>query len=77
MSKSGYSSKILLTLIVRGAELALSHVGSKFVIVKQSPESINSCDAELLISVDGEVKRKSVYLPKGIPVGSDQQVLYL
>ena len=77
MSKSGYSSKILLTLIVCGTELALSHVGSRFVIIKQSLESFDSCNAELLVSVDGKVKKKSVYLPYGIAAGSDQQVLYL
>ena len=76
MSKSGYSSTVILTLVVCGIELALSHVGSKFVIVKQVLKDIESCNAELVVSVDGKVKRTSVYLPHGIGVGSDQQVLY-
>lgn len=76
MSKSSYSSKIVLTLFVGGLKLALSHVGSRFVIVKQSAREIDSCEAELVVSVDGEEKRKEVYLPQGVSAGTDTQVLY-
>ena len=75
--KSGYSSTVRLTLVVCDIELALSHVGSKFVIVKQVPKDIDSCDAEIVVLVDGKINRTSVYLPHGIGAGSNQNVLYL
>lgn len=77
MSTSGYSSKIMLTLIACGVELTLSHVGSEFVIVKNAIEPIASCNAEIVVSVDGETKSRPVFLPHGISSGTDTQVLYL
>jgi len=51
---------------VCGVELALSHVGSQFLIVRDAPCSYNEGPAEIIISVDGVVERTEVFLPHGV-----------
>jgi hypothetical protein len=76
MKISGYSSTVVLTLIVCGAELALSHVGSSHVIVRGAVESFPSGEAYLVVSVDGKKESRPVVLPEGIVAGNSQKVKY-
>ena len=59
-----------------GVELALSHVGSKFVVVRESQNSFAAGEAQLLISVDGIEDKKTVVIPNGIPAGTSVRVDY-
>ena len=77
MNLSSHSSNVVLTLLVCGVELALSHVGSQFLIVRDAPCSYNEGPAEIIISVDGVVERTEVFLPHGVRVGRSNRVLYI
>lgn len=72
----GYSSAVVLTLVVGGMEIALSHVGSKCVILLEDHGAFPPDNAELIVTVDGNEDRQSVYLPHGILPGQ-QRVAYL
>ena len=77
MNSTSHSSNVILTLIVCGVELALSHVGSQFCIVRDAIQSFGESEAELVISVYGVEDRKPVFLPHGITAGKSSQVFYL
>jgi len=76
MNSPGYSSTVILTLFICGAEVALSHVGSKFFVVRQSEVEFEASDAEIMISVDGVQKKDKVFLPNGIAAGEFIKVAY-
>lgn len=76
MNTPGYSSTVVLTLFICGAELALSHVGSEFFVVRESAVEYESSDAEIMISVDGIEKKDRVLLPNGIAAGEFVKVNY-
>jgi len=76
MNSSGYSSTVILTLFICGAELALSHVGSEFFVVRESTTEYESADAEIMISVDGVERKNKVFLPNGIAAGEFIKVTY-
>ena len=71
-----YSAKVVLTLIVSGTSLALSHVGPNEIIVRDACEPIPACDAKLLIRVDRSKRCREVFLPHGIP-GPNVPVMFL
>lgn len=77
MTTSGYSSNVVLTLIICGVEIALSHVGSSLFIVRESKHSFAKGNAELVVSVDGVEDRKTVFLPHGISSGTSMHVYYM
>ncbi|HVU87228.1 MAG TPA: hypothetical protein VHD36_07900 [Pirellulales bacterium] len=67
---AGYSAEVSLRLIVNGQTLVLSQVGPADFVVRAPCDSIaESCDAELVISVDGNVKARHVFLPQGVQAG--------
>ena len=74
--ESGYSAKVVLTLIVGGRSLSLSHVGPSEIVVRDQCEPIPPGDAKLLIRVDSSKKARSIFLPNGIP-GPGQPVMFL
>jgi hypothetical protein len=66
----GYSAEVSLRLIVKGQTLVLSQVGPADFIVRAPCDPITeSCDAELIISVDTNVKTRQVFLPQGVQAG--------
>jgi hypothetical protein len=66
---TGYSATVVLTLVVNGQRLALSHVGPSGLIVRDECEPIPPGDAEIHIRVDDSRHRQRVYLPRGVPGG--------
>ena len=60
-----YSAHVELDLIIDDRMLALSHVGSRDVVIRDPCEPMPPCDAVLRISVDGCVERHNVHLPDG------------
>jgi len=63
----GYSSKVALTLLVGGMNLALSHVGPRGFIIRDECEPIAEGDAELIIKVNQSINKYKIFLPHGIP----------
>ncbi len=76
MQTASRSAKVVLTLVVDGQRLSLSHVGPNEVIVRDECEAIPSGDATLLIQVDESRKKRSVFLPHGVP-GPNVPVTFL
>lgn len=72
-----YSSCVTLTLIVCGCEVELARVGSSSVLVKESRQSFDPCDATLVVEVDGVPQRRDIFLPHGIVVGDRVEVSYI
>lgn len=56
-------------MLVDGIELALSHVGSKYVILRESQSEMPPTTAMLQVNVDGCTNEREVYLPHGIQAG--------
>jgi hypothetical protein len=71
-----YSAKVVLSLLVGGVSLALSHVGPNELIVRDECEPIPSGDAKLYIRVDNSKRMRKVFLPHGIP-GPHVPVMFL
>jgi hypothetical protein len=72
---SPYSANVVLTLIIGGVSLALSHVGPDEFVVRDECEPMPSSYAHIVIRVDGKKKSKLVYLPHGVP-GPNQRVKF-
>lgn len=58
---TGYSSTVTLRLIVGGESYEVGQVGPDVVICRE-PVTFPSCDAELEMTVEGQVRRSSVRL---------------
>jgi len=71
-----YSAKIVLTLIVGGTKLALSHVGPSGLIVRDDCNAIPACSAKLIIQIDSSVESIDIYLPHGI-AGPRKRAAYI
>lgn len=66
IAHGGYSSKVRLTLCINGTELALSHVGSKQIVVRDVCEPLPAGEAEVVIEVNYSAERFKVFLPQGL-----------
>jgi hypothetical protein len=71
-----YSAEVVLSLLVGGVSLALSHVGPNEIIVRDACDPIPAGDAKLYIRVDESRKVRKVFLPHGIP-GPHVPVMFL
>lgn len=76
IAQNGYSSKVALTLLIDGVELALSQVGSRQFVVRDKCEPRPAGDAEIVIDVNNSSERYKIFLPNGLP-GPDQLVEYV
>jgi hypothetical protein len=75
MGRSGYSTKVSLSLVVNGRSIALSHVGPGNVIAKDVKDPIcGGCDAQLVISVDDRTKSRDIFLPRGVQSGANPYI---
>lgn len=66
---NGYSSTICGWLVANGHRLALAQVGPDYCIVRDSVATPPT-EAELIINIDGNERRKRVFLSAGISEGS-------
>jgi hypothetical protein len=73
---SGYSARVVLTLVVGDKKLALSHAHPGTVIVRDACEPIPPSDAKLIVEIDGQPQVRDVFLPDGIP-NAPQRVSYI
>jgi hypothetical protein len=71
-----YSAEVVLSLLVGGVTLALSHVGPNEIIVRDACDPIPAGEAKLYIRVDESRKVRKVFLPHGIP-GPHVPVMFL
>jgi hypothetical protein len=71
-----YSAKVVLTLLVGGLSLSLSHVGPNEIVVRDACDPVPPGDARLLIRVDGSKKYRDIFLPHGIP-GPNEPVMFI
>jgi hypothetical protein len=71
-----HSSAVVLTLLVCGVEIALSHLAANYFIVRSTDREFGATNAELVVKVDGDERRCSVYLPYGIQAGKLSRVTY-
>lgn len=62
---TGYSADIRIHLNVNGFVLNVAQLGPDFLTVRDVVEHPPS-EAEIVMSVDGNVRRWNVYLPDGI-----------
>ena len=69
MATAGYSTNVVLRLVIEGRTLALSHVGPSGLVVRDDCPPIPAGHGELRIEVDGATDRQDIYLPDGIPGG--------
>jgi hypothetical protein len=76
IAHNGYSSKVAITLLIDGSELALSQVGAGRFVVRDKCDLLPPSDAEIVVQVNGSAERYKVFLPKGLP-GHDQWVEYV
>ena len=60
----GHSSSVQLTLVVDGTRHELSQIGPGYVVLRQGCE-LPKADAEIIVSVDGNVRRWPVHLSNG------------
>jgi hypothetical protein len=58
---------VVLTRIVGGTSLALSHIGPNEIIVRDDCGPIPAGDAKLYIRVEESKRARNVFLPHGIP----------
>jgi hypothetical protein len=71
-----YSAEVVLSLLIGGVTLSLSHVGPNEIIVRDECEPIPAGNAKLFIRVDESKKVRDVFLPHGIP-GPHVPVMFL
>jgi len=62
-----YSTKVALTLVVNGLQLAVSHVGNSGLMVSDPCEPIAASNARLLVDIDDSRKVHNIFLPNGLP----------
>lgn len=74
-ASNGYSAQVVLQLLVGGATLSLSHVGSREIVVRDECGPIPATNAEIHVQVDDTHKVHKVFLPNGIP-GPRQAIRY-
>ncbi|MDB5345977.1 MAG: hypothetical protein JWP89_4354 [Schlesneria sp.] len=60
-----YSADVALSLHIGDRTIRLSQVAPNFVVLAESIE-LPQCDAEIHVSVDGNVHRRNVFLIDGI-----------
>lgn len=74
-AQNGYSSHVVLCLLIGGMRLSLSHVGPSGLVVRDDCEPMPSGSAEIEITVDDSVKVHKVFLPHGVP-GARQPIQF-
>jgi hypothetical protein len=67
-----HSADVQLSLNVAGRELPLSHVEPGCVILRTQID-LPPQDAEVIVTVDGRIHRRAVFLPNGI--SADQEIV--
>ena len=61
---AGYSSNVQLRLIIAGREYPLAQIGPDFVMLRE-PADLPSCDAEVVMMIDGHESRWPITLQHG------------
>lgn len=61
----GHSADVQIQLNVNGFSLAVGQLGPEYLILHE-PTEHSPADAEIVMSIDGRVRRWNVYLPDGI-----------
>ena len=75
MTLPAFSSEVELTLVIGDQSLPLSHTNESDVILSEPGTPFPPTNAELVVTVDGVERRRSVHLPNGI-TPQETRVLY-
>ena len=67
-NNTGYSTDVQMQLHVNGYVLPIGQLGPNFIILRDPKDHVPT-DAEIVMSIDGEVSRWNVRLPDGISAG--------
>ena len=62
---TGHSADVQIQLNVNGFALAVGQLGPEFLILRE-PADHPPADGEIVMSIDGKVRRWHVHLPEGI-----------
>lgn len=68
-SYGAHSAKVRMRLIVNGASISITHMGSDFLLIESAGDH-PPADATIVLQVDQSERRWSVSLPNGISTGS-------
>ena len=74
LQEEGYSTIADFKLIANGTTYDVGQVSSNFIIMAH-PVEIPPCEAELIITVEGDERRRQVRLPNGASSDSDWVVI--
>jgi hypothetical protein len=66
-----YSAEVQMELRVNGRVFSVGQLGPDFVML-DDPVEHPPADGEMMVSIDGEVKRWPVWLPDGVVPGKDR-----
>jgi hypothetical protein len=67
---AAFSTNVVLRLQIDETELELSHVGSSKVVVRGPAVEHPPGNATLSITVDGNCRTRTIFLPHGIQAGN-------
>ena len=67
----GYSADVRMQLCIDGYTFAIGQLGPDFIILDQ-PRDYPPGEAEILLSIDGRVRRWPVQLPDGVTAGKPE-----
>ncbi len=75
-SYGAHSAQVRMRLIVNGASIRITHMGSDFLFV-ESPTDHPPCEGSIVLRIDESESRWKVRLPEGISRESRRVVLAL
>jgi hypothetical protein len=64
-----YSADVRMELRLNGSVLTISHLGPDYLILAR-PVDHPPAPAEIIVSIDGNQRRRAVYLPAGLSTES-------
>ena len=62
---NGHSAEVEMRLLLNGSCFSISHMGPDFVRLGE-PAQHPPCEAEIVLTIDGNEERWRVYLPEGL-----------
>ncbi len=73
-SYGAHSAKVRMRLIVNGASISITHMGSDLLLIDSASDHPPG-DATIVLQVDQSERRWNVHLPNGISAGSKRVAL--
>lgn len=71
MASVGHSADIRIELNINGFVLNVAQLGPDFITLRDAPDH-PPAEGEIVMSIDGKVRRWTVFLPDGIAPNQDR-----